>query len=32
MDYKEIVNYLKNSFSGLPNLIQVVKKLYLLNH
>jgi len=32
MNYKDLVKYLTDSFSGFPYLIQVVKKLYFLKH
>ncbi|MEE9378369.1 MAG: thermonuclease family protein [Candidatus Lokiarchaeia archaeon] len=32
MNYKELVKYLTDSFSGLPYLIQVLKKFYLPKH
>ena len=32
MDYKELINYLTDSFSGFPYLIQAIKKLYLHKH
>ncbi|KKK82158.1 hypothetical protein LCGC14_2806170, partial [marine sediment metagenome] len=32
MNYKELVKYLTERFSGFPYLIQLVKKFYLLKH